>query len=60
MYQPAQLLDQVLCTSADLLGELNDIDSFEDDVVCPHWVRAREWRAAGTCMWSTCACACTT
>ena len=42
---PAQSLYQVLCTSADLLGELDDVDSFEDDVICPHGIRTGERRA---------------
>ena len=41
---PAEFLYQILCTSADFLGEFDDINSFENDVVSPHWVRARERR----------------
>ena len=39
---PAQSLDEVLCTSADLLRELDDINSLEDDVVGSHWVWSGE------------------
>jgi len=40
MHIPAEFLDEVLSTSADPLGELYDINSLQNDIVCPHWVRA--------------------
>lgn len=48
MYIPAQLLDEVLRTSADPLRELDDIDPLEDDVVGSHRVWPREGRAVET------------
>ena len=46
-HTPAQSLDEVLCTSADLLWKFDDINSLEDDVISPHWVWARERRTSG-------------
>ena len=40
-----QSLDEQVGVTADLLGELDDIDAFQDDVVRLHGIRAREWRA---------------
>ena len=43
---PTQPLDKVVCISANLFRELDDINAFQDDVVDFHWIRAREWWAA--------------
>lgn len=43
---PAQLLDQVAGVACDIPGELNGVDSLQDDVVSAHWVRASEGRGA--------------
>ena len=42
----AQFLDDAVGVFVDLLGELYDIDSLQDDVVGPHWIRGTERRAA--------------
>ena len=43
----AQLLDEIVGVSRDFPGKFDHIDPLQNDVVCFHWVRAREGRTAG-------------
>ena len=40
---PAKLLDEFLGSSCDVAGEVNGVDTLENDVVCLHGVSASEW-----------------